>query len=145
MLFNLECMGFSMACTFIYVYICMYMHACSVTQLYRVPCDPLDCSPCGSSVHGIFLARILELAAISFSRGSSWPKDWIWSPALVGSFFTTEPPGKHTHTHTHIYIYIDRERVYVYDTYMFLLLIRCIVIIRFLTVFITLKSPELVI
>ena len=64
-------------------------------------------------------------------------------PALAGGFSTTEPPGKPIY----IYIYIERERerVYVYDTYMFLLLIRCIVIIRFLTVFITLKSPELVI
>ena len=39
-------------------------------------CDPLDCSPPGSSVHGISQARILEWVAISFSRGSSWPRDW---------------------------------------------------------------------
>ena len=38
-------------------------------------CDPLDCSPPGSSVHGIFQARILEWVAISYSRGSSWPRD----------------------------------------------------------------------
>ena len=38
-------------------------------------CDPLDCSPPGSSVHGIFQARILEWIANSSSRGSSWPKD----------------------------------------------------------------------
>ena len=37
---------------------------------------PLDCSLPGSSVHGVFQARILEQVAISFSRGSSWPKDW---------------------------------------------------------------------
>ena len=37
--------------------------------------DPRDCSPPGSSVHGIFQARILEWVAISFSRGSSWPRD----------------------------------------------------------------------
>ena len=35
----------------------------------------MDCSPPGSSVHGIFQARILEWVAISFSRGSSWPRD----------------------------------------------------------------------
>ena len=40
-------------------------------------CDPMDCSPPGSSVHGISQARILERIAISFSRGSSWPRDWI--------------------------------------------------------------------
>ena len=38
-------------------------------------CDPMDCSPPGSSVHGIFLARILEWVVISYSRGSSWPRD----------------------------------------------------------------------
>ena len=38
-------------------------------------CDPMDCSlPC-SSVHGIFQARVLEWGAISFSRGSSQPRD----------------------------------------------------------------------
>ena len=36
---------------------------------------PLDCSPAGSSVHGISQARILEWVANSFSRGSSWPRD----------------------------------------------------------------------
>ena len=38
-------------------------------------CDPVDCSPPGSSVHGILQARTLEWVAISFSRGSSWPRD----------------------------------------------------------------------
>ena len=38
-------------------------------------CDPIDCSPPGSSVHGIFQARILEWVAISFSRWSSRPRD----------------------------------------------------------------------
>ena len=39
-------------------------------------CDPMDCSPTGSSVHGILQARILEWAAIPFSRGSSQSRDW---------------------------------------------------------------------
>ena len=38
-------------------------------------CDPMDCSPPGSSVHGIIQAKILEWVAISSSRGSSQPKD----------------------------------------------------------------------
>ena len=38
-------------------------------------CDTVDCSPPGSSVHGIFQTRILHRAAISYSRGSSWPRD----------------------------------------------------------------------
>ena len=40
-------------------------------------CDPMDCSLPGSSGHGIFQARILEWVAISFSRGSSQPRDCI--------------------------------------------------------------------
>ena len=38
-------------------------------------CDPMDCSPLGSSVHGILQARILEWVIISSSRRSSWPRD----------------------------------------------------------------------
>ena len=38
-------------------------------------CDPMDCSPPGSSVHGIFKARMLEAVAISFSRIYSQPRD----------------------------------------------------------------------
>ena len=38
-------------------------------------CDPMDCSPPGSSIHGILQARILEWVAIPFSRGSSPPRD----------------------------------------------------------------------
>ena len=38
-------------------------------------CDPMDCSPPVSSVHGISQAGILEWVAISFSRGSSRPRD----------------------------------------------------------------------
>ena len=55
-------------------------------------CDPMDSSPPGSSVHGILQARILEWVAISFSRGSSQPRDRILilaSPALADEFFTT--------------------------------------------------------
>ena len=51
-------------------------------------CDPLDYSPPGSSVHGIFLARILEWVAISFSRRSSWPRDWTQVSHIVGRCFT---------------------------------------------------------
>ena len=42
-----------------------------VAQLCPTLCDPVDCSPPGSSLHGILQARILEWVAISFSRGSS--------------------------------------------------------------------------
>ena len=51
-------------------------------------CNPMDCSPPGSSVHGILQARILEWAAISFTRGSSWPKDRTQVCYTAGRFFT---------------------------------------------------------
>ena len=38
-----------------------------VAQLYPTPSDPMDCSPPGSSIHGIFQARVLEWGAIAFS------------------------------------------------------------------------------
>ena len=53
----------------------MRLCLCSVTQLCLTFCGSMDCSPPGSSVHGIFQARLLEWVAISFSRGSSWPRD----------------------------------------------------------------------
>ena len=49
---------------------------CTCAQSHLILCDPKDCSPPGSSVHGILQAKILEWAAISYSRGSSRPRDW---------------------------------------------------------------------
>ena len=49
---------------------------CVCAQLCLTLCDPKDCSPPGSSVSGISQARILEWVAISFSKGSPWPRDW---------------------------------------------------------------------
>ena len=54
-------------------------------------CDPMNCSPPGSSVHGISQARILEGVAMSFSRGSSWPRDGTQVSCTAGGFFTMEP------------------------------------------------------
>ena len=51
---------------------CVYAHV----QSWLTLCDPINSSPPGFSVHGIFRARILEWVAISSSRGSSWPRDW---------------------------------------------------------------------
>ena len=48
---------------------------CSVISPWAL-CNPMDCSPPGSSVHGILQARILEYVATPFSRGSSQPRDW---------------------------------------------------------------------
>ena len=60
-------------------------------------CNSMDCSPPGSSIHGILQARILERVALPSSRGSSQPSDRtvsLMSPALAGGFFPTEPPRK---------------------------------------------------
>ena len=55
----------------------------------------MDCRPPGSSVHGISQARILDWVAISFCRGSSWPRDWTYISCVAGRFFTTASlPGK---------------------------------------------------
>ena len=51
-------------------------------------CEPKDCSPPGSSVHGILQAKILEWVAIFFSRGSSWPRDWTQVFHIAVRFFT---------------------------------------------------------
>ena len=51
------------------------MHVWPVTQSCLTICNSMDCNPQGSSVHGFLQARILEWAAISVSRGSSWPRD----------------------------------------------------------------------
>ena len=69
-----------------------------VAQSCPTLCDPMDCSPPGSSVHVILQARILEWVAISFSRGSSKPRDRPQVSHISGRrFLTSEPPGKPLH------------------------------------------------
>ena len=78
---------------FIYMYICFKFSSLIevievlATQLCLTLCDPMDCSLPGSSGRSpwegeesmrILQARILKWAAIPFSRGSSWPRDWTW-------------------------------------------------------------------
>ena len=50
-------------------------------------CDPMDCSPPGSSVYGILQARTLEWVAISFSRGSSQLRDGTQASCITGRCF----------------------------------------------------------
>ena len=63
-----------------------------ITQSCQTLCNPMDCSPPGSSVYGIPQARIQERVIVPFSRGSSWPRDWIQVSHIAGGFFTSEPP-----------------------------------------------------
>ena len=67
------------------LYVHMYV---LVTQLCPTLCKLMDCSPSGSSVHGILQARILEWIAIPFSRGCFWPRDQTWVFCTAGRFFT---------------------------------------------------------
>ena len=66
---------------------------CLAAQLCFTLCDPVDCSPPGSSVHGILQASILEWVPIPFSRGFSGSRDQTHVSCTAGRFFTTEPPG----------------------------------------------------
>ena len=69
-------------------YICLHSRStfCVCTQSQPTLCNPMDCSPSGSSVHGILQARILEWVAICFSRGLSWARDWTWVSCITGRF-----------------------------------------------------------
>ena len=69
-----------------------------VAQSYPTLCDPMDCGPPGFSVHGIFQARVPEWLTISFSRGSSRPRDRTQVSRIAGRCFTSEPPGKQKHS-----------------------------------------------
>ena len=68
-----------------------------VAQSCLTLCNPVDCSLPGSSIHEILQAKILEWVAISFSRGSSWTRDWTQVSHIAGRCFnlwaTREAPG----------------------------------------------------
>ena len=60
-------------------------------------CDPMNCSWPGSSVHGIFQARILEWLLLPSPKDLPGPeikRKSLVSPAMAGGFFTTEPLGQ---------------------------------------------------
>ena len=88
-------------------------------QLYPTLCEPVDWI---SSVHGISQARILEWVAISFSRGSSQPRDRTrvsYVSCIVGRFFTSEPYGlgekKDTKQFTMLFPCLSKLRELVMD------------------------------
>ena len=59
-----------------------------VAQPCLTLCNPMDYSLPGSSVHGLLVTRILEWVTISFSQGSSQPKDRTRFSCIANSFFT---------------------------------------------------------
>ena len=67
---------------------------CITRSITPTLCDPIDCSPPGSSVHGIFQARTLEWAVISSSRGSFAPRDQTQVSHIAGRFFTVWAPSE---------------------------------------------------
>ena len=69
-------------------FFCVLDGESEVTQSCPTLWNPMDCSLPGSSVHGIFQAIVLEWIAISFSRGSSQPRDWTWVSRIVDRLFT---------------------------------------------------------
>ena len=78
---------------------------CSQQLQQCLTCDPMDCSPPGSSVHGLCQARILEWVAMPSSRGSSQARDRtrsLTSSALAGGFFTTSSSWE-AHSSTNSY------------------------------------------
>ena len=70
------------------------MSGCSAAQLRPTLCNPIDCSPPGSSVHGISQARILESVATPFSRDLPYPGIKARSPTLQSDSLPSEPRGK---------------------------------------------------
>ena len=66
----------------------MYGCESEVVQSCPTLCDPMHCSLPGSSIHGIFQARVLEWIAISFCRESSQPRDWTQVSRIVGKCST---------------------------------------------------------
>ena len=83
------------------VCVCVCARACG--QSYPTLYDPMDCSPPSSSIHGIIWARILQWVAISFSRGSSQPRNqtcFSCISCIGGRFFTICTIYEGTSSHT---------------------------------------------
>ena len=76
-----------------YVIIHLGMCACPVTKSCLSLCDPMDCSPPGSSIQGTLQARTLEWVAMPSSRGSSPPMDQTRVSCIECGFFTSETSG----------------------------------------------------
>ena len=76
---------------------------CAVLSHVWLCVTPEDCGPPDSFFHGILQARILQWVAVSFSRGSSWPRDQTrvsYVSCIAGGFFTAGPLGKSSQSST---------------------------------------------
>ena len=94
---------------FIYIHLCV----CACQSLSHVTlCNTMGYSSPGSSAHGIFQARILERVAISFSRGSSWPREQTRVSRIAGRFFAVWATREAL-----IYIYL---KIYIWNIYIYI-------------------------
>jgi len=84
-----------------------------VAQSCLTLCDPMDCSLPGSSVHGIFQARVLEWGAIAFSRRSSRPRDRTWVSLIVGRRFTIWQQAAFNFAHRPLHDHTMSRAVYL--------------------------------
>ena len=82
-------------------------------QLCPTLCNPKDCSLPVTSLHGILQARILEWVAISFSRGSSWPRNWTRVSYIAGRFFTVWATGKSLALSNHPLQYLPKQASHI--------------------------------
>ena len=76
-------------------------------------CDPMDCSLPGSSVHGIFQARVLEWADISFSRGSSQPRNRTRVSCVADRCFIIWATREASDPYNFIQINLNRDRAII--------------------------------
>ena len=85
-----------------YVYNLQTKKEREVAQSCPTLCHPMDCSLPGSSVHGIFQARILEWVAISFSRGSLRPMDRAQVSLIAGRLLTVRATRAESNLETNV-------------------------------------------
>ena len=81
---------------------------CLAAQLCPTLCDPVDCNPPASSVHGILQARTLEWVAMPVSSGSSRPRDWtrvLLGRQILYHWATQEAQSLYTYTHLHAWMF----------------------------------------
>ena len=86
----------------------MYIWKSSVSASHKscpTLCNPRDCGPPGSSIHGILQARMLQWVAIPTSRGSSWLRDWTRVFGIAGGFFTVSATGEAPYEYLNVILY----------------------------------------
>ena len=86
--------------------LCQHLFLFLVTQSCLTLCGTMDCSPPGSSVHGIYQARILEWVAILFSRGFFQTRNGTQVSCIAGRFFTIWATRESQHSLSFVFFVI---------------------------------------